>query len=830
MSLASNASSNVDVRAIARAVSRGGSNTSAASAQPFASRDLPVLIEVPDGDDPTLHGLSRIGTHFSAVKAPLADLVSLAAAHPRWRVTWSAPMRLLLDRATAWGRVPEFRNDTGLSGTGVVVGIVDAGIDVRHPDLRKADGTTRIAYLVDFSRDATGKHPDEEERCKKAGFPCGVFSAAEIDALVAAQREADIPNDPDGHGTHVASLAAGNGGDEGKYVGVAPEASLVVARVADASGSIDASVIPLATDLVFHFAETMGHERGLDRVPAVANLSLGQDFGNHDGNSAIEKSLGELVGSNHPGRCIVAAAGNSATIYTGNFGYPNPFGIHTEVNVPERSSIRVPMVALTRPKNLSGNLYVWISFRPSDSVSVGIDQNDGPILQPVAPGNGNKATRDQVTVAVVNGTLKRDGYTPDNVNAAVAVVGGTWPSSKTFAIRLEGHGTASLWLQGDGDFADGPVFFPAASKEATIASPAASPSIIAVGATLNRTEWVDRDGKTIPVPTFGGVANPEPDSVAYFSAAGPTSDLRMKPDIVAPGAFVVGAMARSADPTTNAFSSFFDPGCGDPNTDCPNVVDDEHGVLSGTSMSAPIVAGAVALLFQEKPDSTPEEIRTLLQAGARLPTGLVRLRSQLGPGALDLVGVRDVEAAMRTPVVREPDSGRSWMSVASGYAHPDAAWRIPGVLELRDGAGRVADGFDTSALAVDADPGLVVEPLERVAPGLYRFAVAAGAGTGGDTLRVSATYRSEVLAETDLPIAVDVNVAREGFSARGGCVAAGAARRSTTAPWPLAIILFLGRRRIRAARTARSRGRTDTSVRSRPSSCPRRARPLPRDP
>src|SRR5204863_288070 len=82
--------------------------------------------------------------------------------------------------------------------------------------------------------------------------------------------------------------------------------------------------------------------------------------------------------------------------------------------------------------------------------------------------------------------------------------------------------------------------------------------------------------------------------------------------------------------------------------------DDEHAVLSGTSMAAPIVTGAVALLFEEKPERTQEEVVTLLQAGARFPTGLIRVETQLGAGALDLEGILDVERATATPVARVP--------------------------------------------------------------------------------------------------------------------------------------------------------------------------------
>src|SRR5262249_30354259 len=141
----------------------------------------------------------------------------------------------------------------------------------------------------------------------------------------------DEPRDTFGHGTHVASLAAGNGqsNEPPRYVGVAPEATLIVARVARSGGGgiLDFDVVHAAS-FVYERAEATG-------MPAVINLSLGSDFGAHDGSSAIEQGLSSLVGSDHPGRALVVAAGNSAGLYGVDLGVPSPLGIHTDVHVPQ---------------------------------------------------------------------------------------------------------------------------------------------------------------------------------------------------------------------------------------------------------------------------------------------------------------------------------------------------------------------------------------------------------------------------------------------------------------------------------------------------------------
>jgi len=99
-----------------------------------------------------------------------------------------------------------------------------------------------------------------------------------------------------------------------------------VSRAGD--GAIQDADIIQATRFVFEQAELL-------HLPAVVNLSLGSDFGTHDGSSALEQGLASFVGPEFPGRAIVVAAGNSGGLFAGiGTGEPEPFGIHTEVHIP----------------------------------------------------------------------------------------------------------------------------------------------------------------------------------------------------------------------------------------------------------------------------------------------------------------------------------------------------------------------------------------------------------------------------------------------------------------------------------------------------------------
>jgi subtilisin family serine protease len=815
------ARADLDVRTLARALSTGTAPRDGAGSG-FGAGDLSAIIQRPEGDDGAALGLPLIGSHFSAVRAPLADLEALARLHPDWRVTWSAPLHPLLDRAAGWARAPSYRNATGRTGAGVVVGIVDTGIDPEHVDFRNADGTTRIAYLVDFASDPLGKYPEAESLCTSVKLKCAVLAAADIDAANRAGTGGDLPNDSIGHGTHVASLAAGNGGLEKKYVGIAPEATLIVARAVDASSGIGDAGVLSATGLVFYLAEQLGKKQGLERLPAVVNLSLGSDWGPHDGTTALERGLADLLhtrsGDEFPGRAIVVAAGNSAGLFAGSNTFPNPLGVHTDVHVPERSSVRVPLATPPLPTgtgDITATLLVWIAFRPGDDVSVGLDRKTGTWIAAQRPGEGGTFGSKKLAATIANGSFQSLGLGLVDENAAAVVIQGTFARDEQFAIELEGHGTASLWVQSEGSLGpDGGTFgaqFPGATKEATVTIPAASPALIAVGATLNRTSWIDRVGNPQHIDSLGSVRNPPLDSLAYFSSAGPTSDLRLKPDLVAPGAFVAGALSRAADPATNGHSIFAENAFCTPLADCI-AVDDTHAITLGTSMASPIVAGAVALLFQGDGTLTESRIRTLLQAGARHPEGLVQQGAQLGAGALDLEGVLDVQT--ESPISRVPSEKESWLTLGASYAHPDPAFAVPAVLQIRDATGRAAK-VDPSALAITVDSGAITTQPESPLPGFVRFAVAANRETGGETMNVQVRYRGALVAEQSLPIAVDVNVVKAGFWARGGCdVAAGhrAPRRASVLGFLGlgALTVALGRRSSRVARTARSRDRTDT--------------------
>src|SRR6185295_1144220 len=144
---------------------------------------------------------------------------------------------------------------------------------------------------------------------------------------------------------------------EPHFIGIAPEATLIGARVTRTSdGAIFDMDILRAVSFVFDRAKELG-------MPAVVNLSLGSEFGGHDGSAALERGLSAFVGPDQPGRSIVVAAGNSAGVYQAKTAYPDPLGSHTEVHLPPESDVRVPLLTPSVEKSKStGTIFVWIGM------------------------------------------------------------------------------------------------------------------------------------------------------------------------------------------------------------------------------------------------------------------------------------------------------------------------------------------------------------------------------------------------------------------------------------------------------------------------------------
>ncbi|MEK7316749.1 MAG: S8 family serine peptidase [Candidatus Eisenbacteria bacterium] len=599
-----------------------------------------TTLRVPAGRAGALRSLPGAA---SIVRAPNCQLLLDLAA---------VEMRLSLLRTVSEGGV------AGPSGSGVLIGIVDTGIDLTHADFRRADGTSRILALWDQTSSA-GIPPDAFEYGTEWG-------AAEIDAGTA------VSLDEAGHGTHVSGIAAGNGRagvaglDALRYVGVAPEASLCVVKVdfSEPQGASAADIVD-AVAYVFAKAAILG-------MPAVVNLSLGTQEGPHDGTSPLDEMLEAMAG---PGRIIVAAAGNEGAVR-----------VHGLADVPAGGTSELMFfVPGYTPSAGAENDLVRLSawHERADSISVTVVTPGGAILGPVGPGGASFTTVDgHVTVCLGDCTA------PGLPAAEISILlrdsldtappcSGTWKLRFT-RIAAGGSGRLDAYVANQvlGTGAPSVVWVQGAVTDGTIRSPATSDSVIAVGAHTTKPCWTSLDGSTscAGAPSSMG-------QLAFFSSRGPRRDGVLKPDLSAPGFAVVSA--RSAAVAIDPWDTV--PG-------------EAHVAMMGTSMATPAVTGAIALLLARSgwASAGPTQVRDHLRATARADgfTGATP-NTAWGYGKLDILSL----LSMSPTAAEFAESPRAHYSLSNAAPNPFNP-RTSVTLDLPHGARVTAGVHDVTGRRV----------------------------------------------------------------------------------------------------------------------------------
>lgn len=189
---------------------------------------------------------------------------------------------------------PVTLRDPNLSGAGVLVAVLDSGIDYTLPEFRNQDGSTRIRYLWDQTLVPDVYFAEESQdgantRRPPDGFRLGVeFDSGQIDRALSETAPQSqfglLPSvDASGHGTAVAGIAAGN---SARYQGVAPEAELLVVKL----GLPDVTSFPRTTEIMRAVTYTVKKAVEL-QMPVSVNLSFGNTYGAHDGSSLLERFL-----------------------------------------------------------------------------------------------------------------------------------------------------------------------------------------------------------------------------------------------------------------------------------------------------------------------------------------------------------------------------------------------------------------------------------------------------------------------------------------------------------------------------------------------------------
>lgn len=326
---------------------------------------------------------------------------------------------------------------------------------------------------------------------------------------------------------------------------------------------------------VFEAAEYLGK-------PAVVNISLGGHAGPHDGRGPFERMVTALV--DRPGRVIVAAAGNEGTkkIHVGG-------------------EIRAQTTWTIVPEAFALVARFWYDLPALFQVSV--TSPTGETIT-VVPGQARGLTTPFGLVWVDN-----SANAPSSTQQVFLTLTGTVPGTSwrlTFNPLFPGRVDGWIESPSMGQFREG-------DGQMSIAEPGNAQGVITVGAYVTKVSWQSQAG-------FFQAEGYELYDLAPFSSRGPTRDGRIKPDLSAPGAWIASARSREAQ-----VSPWY------------ALPDGLHMVLAGTSMAAPHVAGACALLLSLRPSLSWDEVLSALRAGARVD-GFVGFgpNPSWGYGKLDL--------------------------------------------------------------------------------------------------------------------------------------------------------------------------------------------------
>lgn len=466
-------------------------------------------------------------------------------------------------------------------GRGVLVGMIDVGVDFNHVNLCDESGRSRVraAYMP---CDSTGIHPviDGME------LPGSCYETPEQIAMLTTDMEGMS------HGTHTTGTAAGSYMGNSWY-GMAPEADLVIC----AMPSNQLSDVNIANGLryIFDFASRR-HQ------PCVVNLSIGDNVGAHDGSSELCHVMESLVG---PGRIVVVSAGNDGDKSTHVSYRPatpddslrlllqenatslRRYGFMSMWNTSSQATHSVEHVVVDRQNGTV--LYRSQSVKPLPSDSIySIDSDNDPEWSKYFNGVVLMAT-ERGENGWYHSYCEFDATATDSRYLFGFIYSGDTDS------RMEGWSYANLQIdpaglngfaQGDGDM--------------SISDLATTDAVISVGAYCSRTRFKRKDGK------WENYKKCPLGEIAPFSSYGPDMNGINRPDVVAPGVMVLSSASRFDSYLMSTLSIR-------PPAVTLNGQTYPYAMNQGTSMSTPVVTGTVALWLEANPNLTPDDVRDALR-------------------------------------------------------------------------------------------------------------------------------------------------------------------------------------------------------------------------
>lgn len=484
----------------------------------------------------------------------------------------------LLDTNALWQTgIPQVQNypTLNLQGSGVLIGFVDTGIDFQNPIFQTLDKRSRIVSIWDQTI---------QDGIPPEGMAYGTeYTKSQIDEALQRENPLELvpSRDTDGHGTFVASVAAGGASEDNDFLGAAPEAAIAMVKLKSAKQYLKTfyqiytdepcyqeNDIMLGVAYLNQLAERL-------RLPLILCLALGTNMGGRTGNSPLAGIL-DICG-NTANRGIVIGAGNEAA------GRHHFLGTAIRMGEVQEAEIRVG-------DGVNGFcMEFWSDALELFAISVVSPSGEETYRFPLRSSQTTSYT------FLLEGTEVTVDYKVfvEQLNAELIFLRFLKPTAGIWKVVAEpiqvSEGIFHLWLPLT-EFLEEEVFFLQSNPDYTLTEPGSTLSAITVG-------------------FYNGNDN----SVAISSGRGYTRSNRIKPDFVAPGVEVSGAGLQNRFVTR-----------------------------SGSSIAAGITAGAAALLMewgvyrlgQQNIDAT--QIRNLLVLGTQKRPNETYPNREWGYGTMDV--------------------------------------------------------------------------------------------------------------------------------------------------------------------------------------------------
>lgn len=491
---------------------------------------------------------------------------------------------------------------TNFSGKGVILGVIDSGIELNHPDFKDSTGKTRVLYVWD---QGVAYNPSR----KPGNYSYGVeWDSAAINQNLSSHDERASEF---GHGSMVTGAAASNGLATGHFRGIAPEVN-IISVATDYTRQNWLQTVAEAVDYIYDKADSLG-------MPCVINASIGTYVGSHDGKDIAARMIDQMIKA-RSGRAFVCAAGNAGA-----------FKFHLQHKLQNDTNFSWFEYSPSLFSNQGGVYFeAWADTNDLNNISfsIGADRLNGSTfsfrgrtsfdsivnrLNVVYQDSIVNPNQQKIADVLSYAELSQGRY-----RLSFALVS---PDSSQYLYRLEtrGNGKLDIWsnnlLTGTSNIKNSNLpsvsFNPEMryykkgdSLQTMVSSFTCLPSVITVGNYVNRNTYLDVNNK---LQNMGAT----PGAISVNSSLGPNRNGYLKPDLSSSGDFMMSS-GRIATMNSTIISQ-------------PSKIafDSLHMRNGGTSMASPTVAGMVALYLQQcsKADYQQLKIDLLNSAKKDLFTG-----------------------------------------------------------------------------------------------------------------------------------------------------------------------------------------------------------------